>query len=186
MTAFHLRVLRAAWLDSEIYEEVEADRSSIGQASIVVFAACAAIGAGRWLQGVGAGIELEQRVFQVTLSVVEPLVLWVGGSAFSFMVGATFFRGPETETDFLEVLRTTGFAFVPSILRGLAFLDPPILGLGIDLFARAWWLVCVVVAVRQALDFTTPRAIATYGLAAAMLWLMLWGISVVPLPPLPF
>jgi hypothetical protein len=29
------------------------------------------------------------------------LVLWIGGSAFSFMVGATFFKGPETETDFM-------------------------------------------------------------------------------------
>lgn len=173
-------------LDADIYEEVEADKSSIRQALVVVLAAGCAIGLGRWLQGVLAGNSPDQLVFQLVVSFAEPLVLWFVGSAFAFMVGASFFRGPETETDFPEVLRTSGFAFTPSALSALAFVPPPALGMGIDLFAWAWVLVAGIIAVRQALDFTTPRAIATYGLAAAMLWLMLWGISVVPLPPLPF
>jgi len=97
-------------------------------------------------------------------------------------VGATFFRGPETETDFAEVLRTTGFAFTPALLRIFAIVPPPALGLGIDLVARAWVFVAFVVAVRQALDFTTPRAIGTFGTAAILLWLILWGLSVAPLP----
>jgi hypothetical protein len=136
----------------------------------------------RYVQSSGAGIPVNPLVLQVTLSVMEPLVLWFGGSAFVFMVGATFFRGPETETDFAEVLRTTGFAFTPALLRIFAIVPPPALGLGIDLVARAWVFVAFVVAVRQALDFTTPRAIGTFGIAAILLWLILWGLSVVPLP----
>jgi hypothetical protein len=116
------------------------------------------------------------------LSVLEPLVIWVGGSAFTFMVGATFFRGPETETDFAEVLRTTGFAFTPALLRIFALLPPPGLGLAIDLAVRAWVFVAFVVAIRQALDFTTARAVGTFGIAALLLWLILWGLSVAPLP----
>ena len=58
----------------------------------------------------------------------------------------------------------------------------PSLGLGIDLFARAWTFVAVVVAIRQALDFTTLRAIGTFGFAAVLLWLVVWGVSVAPLP----
>ena len=121
-------------------------------------------------------------MLRVTLSIVEPLILWFAGSAFVFMIGATFFRGPETETDFAEVLRTTGFAFTPALLRIFAIVPPPALGLAIDFFVRAWVFVAFVVAIRQALDFNTWRAIGTFGLAALLLWLMLWGLSVVPLP----
>jgi hypothetical protein len=176
------RMLRAACLDADTYEEVEADESSIGQATLIVFAACAAIGIARYVQSAGAGVPDNPLVLQVVLSVLEPLVLWVGGSALAFMVGASFFRGPETETDFPEVLRTTGFAFTPALLRIFAIVPPPAVGLGIDLFVRAWVFVAVVIAIRQALDFTTARAIGTFGIAALLLWLILWGLSVAPLP----
>jgi hypothetical protein len=177
-----MRMLRAAWLHADTYEEIEADRSSIWQATAVVVAACTAIGVARYVQSSGAGIPANPLVLQVALSIIEPLVLWIGGSIFVFMVGATFFRGPDTETDFPEVLRTTGFAFSPAILRILAIVPPPALGLGIDLVVRAWVFVAFVVAIRQALDFTTGRAVGTFGIATLLLWLMLWGLSVVPLP----
>ena len=47
--------------------------------------------------------------------------------------------------------------------------------------ARAWVLVACIVAVRQALDFTTTRAIATYGVASLLMWLLIWGLTVVPI-----
>jgi hypothetical protein len=176
------RMLGAAALDADTYEEVEADPSSLGQAALVVLAASLAIAAARAIQGSQAGVEGERLAFQVLLSWLEPLVLWVGGSTFALMVGATFFRGPETESDFAEVLRTTGFAFTPALLRVLVFVPPAGLGLGIDLLARVWTFVAVVVAIRQALDFTTARAIGTFGFAALLLWLVVWGASVAPLP----
>jgi hypothetical protein len=175
-------MLRAAWLHADTYEEIEADRSSIWQAVVVVLGACTAIGVARYVQSSGAGIPANPLVLQVALSIAEPLILWFAGSAFVYMVGATFFRGPETETDFAEVLRTTGFAFTPGLLRIFAIVPPPTLGLSIDLVARVWVFAAFVVAIRQALDFTTWRAIGTFGFAALLLWLMLWGLSVVPLP----
>ena len=181
MTSFGMRMLRAAWLHADTYEEIEADRSAIWQAAVVVIGACTAIGVARYVQSSGAGIPANPLVLQVALSIVEPLVLWFAGSAFVFMVGATFFRGPDTETDFAEVLRTTGFAFTPALLRIFAIIPAPV-GLGIDLVVRAWVFVAFVVAIRQALDFSTARAIGTFGFAALLLWLMLWGLSVVPLP----
>ena len=182
MTSFGMRMLRAAWLHADTYEEIEADRSAIWQAAVVVIGACTAIGLARYVQSSGAGIPANPLVLQVALSIVEPLVLWFAGSAFVYMVGATFFRGPETETDFAEVLRTTGFAFTPALLRIFSIVPPPLLGLGIDLVVRAWVFVAFVVAIRQALDFNTARAIGTFGFAVLLLWLMLWGLSVVPLP----
>lgn len=175
------RMLRAALLDAHTFEEVEADRRSIGQALLVVLLACAAIGAAQAWRASQAGLAGDRLAFQVLLSVLEPLALWIGGSAFAFMVGATFLRGPATQTDFAEVLRTTGFAFSPALLCGLGVVPAPI-GSGIGLLARAWTFAAVVVAIRQALDFDTKRAVATFGVAALLLWLILWGASVAPLP----
>lgn len=182
MSGLLRRMGRAALLDAATYEEVEADRRAIGQATLVVLLACAAIAGARAWHGLNAGFPADRMLFQVLLAALEPLTLWVGGSAFAFMVGASFLRGTETRTDFAEVLRTTGFAFTPALLRALVILPPAALGLSIDLLARAWTFAAVVVAIRQALDFDTPRAIGTFGAAALLLWLLLWGASVAPLP----
>lgn len=176
------RMKGAALLDANTYEEVEADPRSMAQALLIVAAACAVAAVSRFLLGTEEGIPHGRLVFQVWLSLLEPLALWLGGSVFAYMVGATFFRGPETETDFREVLRTSGFAFTPALLRLFLCVRPPWLGLSIDLAARLWTFAAVVVAIRQALDFTTPRAIGTVGIAALLLWLLLWGVSVAPLP----
>jgi hypothetical protein len=187
--SFAARMWNASLLDADTYEEVEADHSAIGQAVLVVFMAAAAGGVGSfWLHALHRGIPLGVALLPVTLEVLEPLVLWVGGSFFSYMVGATFFRGPETETDFAEVLRTVGFAFTPGILRVVGFGLPSIqatLGLGDSEMPRIllntglefWVLVAGIVAVRQALDFTTGRAIGTYGSAYALLYLVVMGLS---------
>lgn len=182
MTSFPLRMLRAARLHADTYEEVEADRRSIGQATVVVFAAAFAGGVARWLTGARPWLPSDALEVQIVLSSIEPLVLWLGGSAFAYMVGSSFFRGPETETDFLEVLRTTGFAFTPGLLRVFAFLPPPALGLTIDLGAFVWQMVAIVVAIRQALDFTTGRAVGTFGFAALLMWLVVWGLTAAPIP----
>jgi len=182
VTSFPTRMLRAALLHADTYEEIEADPSAIGQATAVVIGACAAIGIASYATSALAGVSTNPLLIQVTLSVLEPLVIWTGGSAFCYMVGASFFRGPETETDYLEVLRTTGFAFTPALLRIFALVPPTPVGLVIDVAARLWVFIAFVVAVRQALDFTTPRAVGTFGIAVVLLWLILWGLSVVPLP----
>ncbi|HEX5066550.1 MAG TPA: YIP1 family protein [Myxococcota bacterium] len=182
MSTLLRRMAGAARLDAATYEEVEADRGSLGQAACVVLAASLVVATARAWHGVHAGFESAQLAFQVLLSALEPLVLWLGGSAFAYMVGASFFRGRETHTDFAEVLRTTGFAFTPALLLALVIVPPASLGLALGLVVRAWTLAALVVAIRQALDFDTPRAIGTFGAAALLLWLVLWGASIAPLP----
>ena len=183
-TPFVLRMLRAARLHADTYEEVEADTSSMRQALVIVALASASAGLGAWLRNL-AGHDLAEGAlpFATYMSAVmlEPFVIWLASGAFAYMVGATFLAGPETETDYREVLRTTGFAFTPGMLSAFGWLPDP-LGLGVLALARIWILVACIVAVRQALDFTTIRAIATFGGATALLWLVLWGLTVVPLP----
>lgn len=180
MTPFALRVWRAALLRAETYEEIEADRSALGQAAIVVALACAAGAVSQAL--IWRALPPEELSLRVAVDVVYTLVLWLLGSAFAFMVGASFFRGPQTETDYPEILRTTGFAFGPAWLRLLGGLPPAELGMAIDLVARAWVFVAAVVALRQALDYTTLRAVGTFGTAAVLVFLVMWGLAVAPLP----
>jgi len=172
-SALARRMWRAARLEAQLYEEVEADPRSLRQAGAVVGLVCAAGAAGGWLAGAGPE--------RLAIDLLEPLVLWLGGSAFAYMVGATFLRGPHTRTDFAEVLRTTGFAFAPGLLRALAFLPPEDrLGFAVAALGDLWILAAAVVAVRQALDFSTPRALGTFGVAYGLLWLFLWAFLTLP------
>lgn len=174
--ALPLRMWRAARLDAELYEEVEAEKRSIRQAVFVVLLASAAGALGAWLA--------DRAPPRVAAEFVEPFVVWLGGSVFAYMVGATFFRGPDTETDYPEVLRTVGFAYAPGLLRLLAFLPTVqvpgvggiLVGVVIVVVADLWVLVAGIVAVRQALDFTTLRAIGTFGVAYALLWIQIEGL----------
>jgi hypothetical protein len=175
------RMWGAARLDADTYEEVEADHRSLVQAALLVVVACAAAACGTLSRSSGAPLSAVAQAVQVAVAGLLPAVLWVGGSAFAYMVGATFLRGPETETDFAEVLRTTGFAFTPGLLLAGTAL-PGMAGLWVFYTGWLWIVVAGVVAIRQALDFTTPRAVATFGSAALLLWLVVWGLAVVPLP----
>jgi hypothetical protein len=172
----------ASLLRAQTYEEVEADPRSLGQAALVAALACAAIATASWVQGREAGVGAQRLAFQVLVAGLMPAVGWLVGSALAYMVGASFLRGPHTATDYREVLRTTGFALSPGILRAFAWLPPVPLGLGIDLGATLWMLVAGVVAIRQALDFGTGAALATCAAAALLLWLLMWGLSVAPVP----
>lgn len=178
LSSFPRRLLRAARLDADTYEEIEADRTSLGQALAVVLGASVSTALGRAAQatlladGPGGAVWVD-----LVLDVIEPAVLWLGGSAFAYMIGATFFRGPETETDYAEVLRTVGFAFAPGLLRGLEFVLPGSAGPTLALALALWVGAAGVVAVRAALDFTTLRALGTFGVAYVLLVLVLRGLA---------
>jgi hypothetical protein len=184
-SSFVQRVLRTARLNADAFEEVEADRSALGQATLVVLAASAASASVVAVRA-ALGRPFPQDALSggalATVLALEPVVIWLIGAAFAYMIGATFLRGPETETDYAEVLRTTGFAFAPALLFPLAALVPDPGGIALAMLGRLWILAACTVAVRQALDFTTARAVGTYGAAALLMWLLLWGLAVVPLP----
>lgn len=169
-------MLRAALLESALYEEVEAEPRALGQAFVVVLLASAAGALGAWSGG--------HPPLRLALEALEPIVFWLGASLFAYMAGATFFRGVHTQTDYAEVLRTTGFAFTPGLLRvlgGLPAIDAAGLHLPPTILPDLWVVVASIVAVRQALDFGTARAIATFGAAYLLLWLLLAG-ALISLP----
>ncbi len=152
------RMIRAAKLDVDLYEEVEADTGANGQAFAVVVLVSVASGIGWGISGAitegGASF-----VWGFLIGIVTSIVGWLVWAGITYWIGTTIFRGPETEATYGQLLRTLGFAQTPGVLRILVFI--PILGGLIAFVAWIWALIAGVIAVRQALDFSTGRAIAT-------------------------
>lgn len=140
------RMIGAAMLNVATYEEVEADRTATGQAAAVVgiVAVATAIGAiGEGTGGIIAGL-------------ISAFVGWLVWSALTYVVGTRLFGGTA---DMGEMLRTIGFAQAPGVLNVLGII--PILGGLVRFAVFLWILVAVVIAIRQALDFSTGKAVGT-------------------------
>lgn len=141
----------AAVLDRRIYEEVEADVRSNGQAVAVV--ALASLSGGIGLVGLGT-----QTPQSLAAGIVGSLIGWFAWAALTYLIGTHLLPEPQTRADVGELLRTIAFASAPGLLRVLAVI--PVLGLTIYAIASAWMLLAMIVAVRQALDYrSTGRAI---------------------------
>ena len=151
MSTFARRVFGAAMLDRRIYEEVEADVRSNGQAVAVVVLASVSGGIG--VLGLGA-----QTPQSLALGIVASLIGWLAWAALTYLIGTHLLPEPQTRADVGELLRTIAFASAPGFLRVLAVI--PVLGLTIYAIASVWMLLAMIVAVRQALDYrSTGRAV---------------------------
>jgi hypothetical protein len=148
------RMIGAATLDIPTYEDVEHDEGATGQAAIVVLlvAIASAIGSigneGRSIIGVA----------------VFAFVSWLIWAGLTYLIGDKIFGGTAT---WGELLRTLGFAQAPGVLLILAII--PLLGALVSFIVWIWMLVTGVVAIRQALDFSTGKAIGT----AVIAWVVL-------------
>jgi hypothetical protein len=148
MATFVERMVRAAKLDATLYEEVENDTAAMGQAlGVVVLSSVAA--------GIGAGAGVRGLVFGTIVS----LLGWVFWAWITYFIGTRWLREPGTQADWSQLARTIGFAQTPGLLRVVGII--PGLASLVFLVTAIWTLVAVVIAVRQALDYTsTLRAVA--------------------------
>ncbi len=149
MTNFSNRIIRAAKLDVALYEEVEADKSALGQAmGIVVLSSIAA----------GIGSTSKAGLLGMLLMVVAALVGWYIWAYLTYFIGTKLLPEPQTKADHGELLRTIGFSSSPGLIRVLGII--PVLRSIVFLIAAIWMLVAMIIAVRQALDYnSTLRAI---------------------------
>jgi len=160
-------MIRVALFDSRAYEEVEADHGATGQALGVVLLASIATGLG-WV-GLGSG-----RGPAIVMMSVTAIATWVFWAVLIYVIGTRLLPERQTRSDVGELLRTIGFAQSPGVLR-IAAVAP-----GIGAIANGvvvvWTLATMIVAVRQALDYsTTMRAVAVVVLG----WLVSLAMFVV-------
>ena len=156
--SFVNRMVRAAKLESDLYEEVEADKSANKQAFLVVVLFTIAMSVGEAIAIKLFGTEELKDVFFVWSllgALIANMSFFLIFSLLTYWVGSTILKGPETSADWGELIRTLGFSTSPGVLGILSVI--PLLGLVV----RIWMIITAVIAVRQALDFTTGRSIAT-------------------------
>ena len=149
MTSFKDRIINAAKLDVDLYEEVEADKGAMSQAMGVVVLSSIAAGVGSIGRGGLGGI---------LLGTIAALIGWYIWAYLTYFIGTKFLPEPQTEADIGELLRTIGFSSSPGLIRVLGIV--PGLGKMVFSVASIWMLVAMVIAVRQALDYkSTLRAV---------------------------
>ena len=143
------RMTRAALFDSRVYEDVEADASATPQAMMVVVVVALATGIGT----LGAG-----GLSGFISGIVYGLISWAVWAYITYVIGTPLFRTPETDANWGELARTTGFAQSPGVLRIFGFI--PVVGPAIFYAIPLWQLATMIIAVRQALDYrSTWRAL---------------------------
>ena len=176
MTTFLHRVTGAAMLKPAVYEEVEADRGATMQAMGVVALSSLAAGVG------ALGVANAHLTSLVSISLLA-FAVWGIWALLTLQIGARIFPAPRTQADIGQLLRTIGFATAPGILRIVGLIP----GTTTVVFAvtAVWMLMAMIVAIRQALDYTsTARAFAVCGLGWALSLGFALALGVFCSPPL--
>ena len=158
------RMKGAALLDNATYEEVEADTTATGQAAVVVVLGAIASGIG--MAGGGTG--------GIIAGVLGSLIGWVLWAGITYLIGDKVLGGTAT---WGELLRTLGFAQAPRVLAVLGII--PGLRWIVAAVIGVWLLITGIVAIRQALDFSTGKAVATalLGWLAMMIPMAILGLG---------
>ena len=143
------RILRASKLEADVYEEVEADQAATPQAALVVVLSAVAAGVGN---AASAG------VFGLIVFAIAALIGWYVWAYLTYFIGTRLLPEAQTEADVGQLLRTLGYASAPGMIRVLGII--PVIGGLVFSLAFIWMLIATVIAVRQALDYTsTLRAV---------------------------
>lgn len=166
------RIIRAAKLDDSLYEEVEVDTGAMGQAVLVVILSSLAAGIGSIAEGGLGGI---------VVGTVVSLLAWYIWAYLTFYIGTRWLPEEQTDSNPGELLRTIGFSSAPGLIRVVGII--PVLTEPVFLLAAVWMLVAMVVAVRQALDYTSLWRAAgvcvvgwiIQGLVVALLFTLMTG-----------
>jgi len=154
-------MIRAAKLDVNLYEEVEADPSSIKQALSVVILSSAAAGIGS-LGKTGTG--------GMIVSIIAALAGWFIWAYITYFIGTKLLSEPQTRADHGELLRTIGFSSSPGILRVFGII--PGLFTIVNFVTGIWMLIAMIIAVRQALDYrSTLRSVGV-----CLIGWVVWGV----------
>ena len=144
MNIFIERIIRAAKLDANLYEEVEIDKKAWVQAMLVVVLSSIAAGIG------SLSLEGLDGLFLVTIAALLGWFLW---AYLTYLIGTLLLPEPQTQSDFGQLLRTIGFSSAPGLIRILGII--PSLNWIVFEIAYFWMIAAMVIAVRQALEYTS-------------------------------
>ena len=104
------RMLGAARLSVDTYEEVERDRGATGQALIVVILVTIASVVGQMFGGEEVDV-----VRGLAAGIIRGVASWALWALFTWLIGATLLKTEDTEADWGQLARGTGFAQTPGL-----------------------------------------------------------------------
>ena len=141
ISTFFNRVFRSIKIDPDVYDEVQKDKTATLSAAFVVV-----------ISSLAAGIAAKQLgassfIFAPILS----LLSWFVWAYIVYFVGVKLFPDPKTKTTHAALLRAIGFSSAPGVIRVFGF--TPELMTVTFIGSALWMLACMVVAVRQTLNF---------------------------------
>jgi hypothetical protein len=160
------RMVRAARLDATVYEEVEADASATWQTVgvVVLSSLCAGIGTG-----------VESGIRGVVVWTLFHLVFWYAWAYLMYVIGTRILPEAQTESNVGELLRTIGFSSAPGVLRIVGVI--PGARSIVFVVVTIWMLAAMVIAVRQALDYTsTVRAVGVCSLGCLIVLMLIFFV----------
>jgi len=157
------RIKGIVTLKDPTYEEIEHDQSAMTQAAVVVVAAGLATGIGT----------IDDRWYAIIVQPVATILAWLIGAFFIYFVGTRLIPSAQTEADYGQVLRLTGFAMITGVANLINFI--PVLGPLVAFVAAILGIVIIVKAIMHALEMSVLRAIAT-GICAGIVEAIVIGI----------
>ena len=161
------RMIRAARLDIDLYEEAERDTTLTNQALQVVVLVAILGGIGAFLGALLATafgqspVGIGEAIVRLIVGILNAVITWAVWAFLTYFIGTRVFNGTAT---WGELLRTLGFSYSPGVLTFFIFI--PCLGALLALAGWVWSVIAGVIAVRQALDFDTGKAILTVVISA--------------------
>lgn len=157
------RITRLAKMDFTVFTELEQDQNANNEAMVVVGVTAFLAALGSLIAGGGILGFLAQ-----ILSIF--LFGWLLWSFVTMFVGTRLFAG---EADFWEMARTLSYALIPLALGLLSFI--PCLGAFIGLIGWLLSLVLGFLAIREALDLPTDKALLTILIG----WVIVFVIQII-------
>jgi hypothetical protein len=148
------RMVGAAFLNTDTFEEVEHDETATGQAALVVVMVAVAYAIG----GYGGGLT------GALGAAGAALLSWLVWAGITFLVGTKVFGGTAS---WGELLRTLGFAQSAGVLAVLGIL--PLLGWILLMVLPLWIAIAGFIAIRQALDIDNWKTF--------LVVLVAWGVQ---------
>ena len=151
------RIMRVFRLDATLFREVAENKALMNEAAIIVVVVTllSALGGAIGLLIAKASFGSAILNFFVTW-IVGILVSWILWAVITYFIGTALFKG---KTDIPEMMRVLGYASAPRLLGILGII--PCLGWIAALVGAILAFIAGFIAVREAMEFDTTKAIIT-------------------------
>ena len=149
MVTFIKRMIRAVVLDAELYEEIPVNHNYIYQSIILLFISSLAT---------GIACYPDDGVFGFILVTIIAIFCWILWGFLTFFISDLLMRSEDQSVDIKEVIRITGFASAPGIIRFFGIF-PGLYGI-VFFISGIWMLVTMAMTIKHAYEFDMLRALS--------------------------